>query len=230
MGMFDGLFGSNKTHELRRGFDPKDWPYRSSEEHKEIEHFSKLALQGSRDAIFTLASYRIMSLEWEKSAELLKQAADLGDKDAMGLLAVMCGKGIGVPQDEKQGLFWFEKSGGVLSLLSQYPPRQFAKEVIAGKKLIEIQVRRRIYDPKNSLTWMFLGAPTGEYFFVQVDPTDIENVDVWSTPNFIRDEASPYKGFHEQNSMCMGYFNLESYKKSKESFGRQPFATRGKNE
>ena len=110
--------------------------------------------------------------------------------------------------------------------MHRYPPKQFAKEVIAGKKLIEIQVRRRVYDPNDSLTWKFLDAPVGEYLFIQIDPTHIESVDAWSAPHFIRDEASPYGGFHELASMCVAYFNLESHKKAKESLGRQPFRDR----
>jgi hypothetical protein len=223
MTFLDKVLGRNKSTETRRTFDPKEWPYRSPEELKDIEHLLKLAAQGSMQAVFTLASHRIIHMEWEKAAELLIVAAEKGDADAMGLLAVMYHRGLGVSKDETQGSLWFERSGGTLSLLSQYPARQFAKEVLAHKKLIEIQVNRRVYDPNDTGSWVFLGAPVGEIFFIPIDPSDIENAGSWSAPTFVRDEVSQYGGFYGQSTQCLAYFDLESYTKAKESLGRQPF-------
>lgn len=215
------IFHASSGSDLR-----KEWPYHTVEERTDIERLLKSADDGDLQAMMALAAYRIMALEWEGAAQLLIKAADRGDKDAMGLVAVMYSRGLGVPLDEKQGFFWFDKSGGNISLLSQFPAKQFAKEVIAGKTLKEIQVNRRVYDPNDNRTWTFLGAPLGESLFIEIQPTDIEIVGTWSAPHFVHDEASPEGGFLEQSCVCSAYFSAQSFKRAKEHLGRQPFANR----
>ncbi|SRR6267154_1235912 len=221
MRSFNALFGSTGLG-LR-----KEWPFHTAEELNDIGRLLKLACDGNVQGMMALAAYRIMALEWDKAAEWLIKAANKGDEDAMGLLAVMYSRGLGVPLNEKQGFFWFDKSGGNISLLSQHPPKQFAKEMIAGKTLMQIQVRRRVYDPNDNLTWAFFGAPLGESLFIEIHLTDIEAVEAWSPPQFVHDDTSSEGGFFEQSSICSAYFSIQSFNRAKEHLGRQPFANPG---
>ena len=200
-------------------FVQSDWRHRTFQRLSNIKQWLTAARTStSSDPAIKLALDCIVHHQWDKAAAWLFLAATKGDKDAMAELGAFYLLGAGVPENEEIAQSWLLKSGGIMSGLLRIPYPEYAAG-LAGKKPMQVEVTRTIYDPKDSSTSEFHGRPVGKLFSMIIDPHDLLEKPVWSQPIWYGFGNNPgpqyanYDGAWEQSAVCTAYFNLEEYER-----------------
>ncbi len=148
--------------------------------------------------------------DMEKATEWFRKAADQGEVDAQCILAECCIYGFGVKVNDKEAVAWFEKAaaqgderaieelqkikdGTKLRILNMVLRKEFALEIVAGKKVREYRdstdywVRRLCILENPDDTYNIKGYkvfdrvhfyPYNNRWFVDCTLTNIELVDV----------------------------------------------------